>query len=309
MELMAQGAIAARDGVVPSIPQDEILSSRKLVGIGCQEPWSNAVMPSISEEELQRAFRLPHEDPLWTRELSNSLQFKPVLAYRFKRGSHITVLELRNYKTFLKVAARKHEDQRVPALLDSRVSIGAAAKGRSSSPALTRVLQGSLGYIIGGGLQIGPLHTYSGDNRGAEPSRQKAVRGPSRDEPEWLQQLDAGDHEFFGFIVYADQFHRPVARWLRFLAALHQRAAKQAAESWTYLPYSAPVAVNWPSGPSAHAAIKDEKDLKRILPGYRSVRVGEASHLVLDVPGSFPGGSLMSQLASRQTFVPSWTTV
>lgn len=46
-------------------------------------------------------------------------------------------------------------DSRCIGLLDSRVTLGAAAKGRSSSYAISRVLQGSLGYIIGGNLYPG----------------------------------------------------------------------------------------------------------------------------------------------------------
>lgn len=48
--------------------------------------------------------------------------------------------------------AQRQDLRRIVGLLDSRVIMGAAAKGRSSSKALSRVLKTSLGYIIGGAL-------------------------------------------------------------------------------------------------------------------------------------------------------------
>ena len=58
-------------------------------------------------------------------------------------------------KTLTKLACRTSPDARIATLIDSRVAIGAGAKGRSSSAALNRIQQGSLGYVLGGGLHLG----------------------------------------------------------------------------------------------------------------------------------------------------------
>ena len=58
-------------------------------------------------------------------------------------------------KTLTKLACRTSPDTRIATLIDSRVTIGAGAKGRSSSAALNRIQQGSLGYVLGGGLHLG----------------------------------------------------------------------------------------------------------------------------------------------------------
>eukprot|EP00439_Symbiodinium_sp_Y106_P065833 s1500_g10.t1 len=113
----------------------------------------------------QGPVRPSHEDLEWIGELADSLPLKEVLRYRFKRSGHINVLEARMFKTFCKRAARLHPDSRLVGLLDSRVTLGAVAKGRSSSPALCRVLQGCLPYTLGGGVYPGNLHVYSGQNR------------------------------------------------------------------------------------------------------------------------------------------------
>ena len=74
--------------------------------------------------------------------------------------------------------------------------LGATAKGRSSSKAICRVLQGSLGYILGGGLYPGGLHAGSQLNRCDGPSRNRPVPPPSKEIPEWLVALR--DHDFAG---------------------------------------------------------------------------------------------------------------
>ena len=125
--------------------------------------------PLVAEECV--LVRASHEDPEWIGELADSLLFKELLRYKFLRPGHINVLEARMYKTFQKYASRRHPDSRTVALLDSRVTLGAVAKGRSSSPALRRVLQGTLPYTLGSGLFSGNLHVYSGQNRSDGPSR------------------------------------------------------------------------------------------------------------------------------------------
>ncbi|CAK8996317.1 Uncharacterized protein SCF082_LOCUS4736 [Durusdinium trenchii] len=105
-------------------------------------------------------------------------------------------------------------------MLDSRVTIGAAAKGRSSSYALTRVLKGSVAYIIEGGLYPGLSHCYSEDNRADDPTRYRSVRGPSREKPAWFLALERGDPTLFDAVCASAKFEKNPARWLRFLLLL-----------------------------------------------------------------------------------------
>eukprot|EP00974_Lingulodinium_polyedra_P005086 478052-Lingulodinium_polyedra.AAC.1 len=101
---------------------------------------------------------------------------------------HININETRTYKTFVKLASRLHPGCRVPMMLDSRVTLGCQAKGRSSSPALSHVLRGALPYVLGGDIYPGGIHVPSAKNRGDAPSRHQAeVPPPSRPEPAWLE--------------------------------------------------------------------------------------------------------------------------
>lgn len=105
-------------------------------------------------------------------------------------------------------------------MLDSRVTIGAASKGRSSSFAISRVLQGSVAYILGSNLYPGLLHCYSGANRSDGPSRGRDVEPPTRALPDWFLQLAGGDYRKFDAVVCSSRYSKNPSRWLRFLLLL-----------------------------------------------------------------------------------------
>ena len=124
------------------------------------------------------------------------------------------------YKSWVKSLARRGSHLRAVGLLDSRVTIGAAAKGRSSSYAISRVLQGCLGYVLGSSLYTSLLHCYSGDNVADNPSRGSAVAPPSREPSAWIRSLLAGDARAFDKVVLSARIKKIPARWLRFLLLL-----------------------------------------------------------------------------------------
>ena len=140
--------------------------------------------------------------------------------YRFKKSGHINVNEARTYKSFLKAAAKTEPDSRLVGILDSRVTIGAAAKGRSSSFAISRIVQGCLPYIIGSGLYPGLLHCYSDMNRSDGPSRDGPIAPPTRAIPSWFEDLEQGRTDKFDAVVASSCFSKNAARWLRFLLLL-----------------------------------------------------------------------------------------
>ena len=140
--------------------------------------------------------------------------------FKFKVPGHINVNETRTYKTWLKAMSKREPDSRFVGLLDSRVCIGASAKGRSSSFALSRVLQGCVAYSLGSGLYPGLLHCGSKFNRADEPSRGRPVRPASKDFPEWLKQLQQANPQMFDRVRQSARYSKNPARWLRFLLLL-----------------------------------------------------------------------------------------
>ena len=210
---MASGSLQGKVDSIPVVPLSLNLLSMKRVGIQPEIPKSVL-------KETQAAARPFHEDPEWVEEYSDSLNFRELLRYKFKKPGHINVLECRVHKTLLKYCARHHPNSRFLSLLDSRVTLGATSKGRSSSRALCRVLQGSLGYIIGGCLYPGGLHICSSKNKSDAPSRNKKVAPASKDPPSWLIDLRESRFGRFDRVLVASQFTRNPQRWLRFLLLL-----------------------------------------------------------------------------------------
>ena len=213
-QLMAAGCSRSRFESPGEMPKSAVVETVKEVGLIFSD-LHVAVPP-----EPAYPSRSWHEDPEWINELSEGLEFKEVFRFQFVKPGHINVNETRTYKSWIKSIAKTERDSRCIGLLDSRVTLGAAAKGRSSSYAISRVLQGSLGYIIGGNLYPGGLHVYSASNRADDPSRGRPVRPASRELPTWFLNLQSGDPRAFDAVVSSSAIPRNPARWLRFLLLL-----------------------------------------------------------------------------------------
>ena len=160
------------------------------------------------------------EDPEWIAEACQSLQFRELFRYKFAKPGHINVNEARVFKSWVKSLARRGRAVCSTGFLDSRVTIGAAAKGRSSSYAISRVLQGCLGYVLGSGIYYSLLHCYSEDNVADPPSRDRAVEPPRKQLPLWLAELMQGRPKRFEQVTASARIPKNPARWLRFLLLL-----------------------------------------------------------------------------------------
>ena len=151
--------------------------------------------------EVSEVLRPWHEDPEWIEDICESVSFRELFKYKFMQKGHINCLECRIYKSWLKHCAKAHPQSRLVGFLNNRVTMGAAAKGRSSSRALSRILKSTLGYVLGGGLYPGALHCRSAWNRADGPSRDKPVPGPSKLETGWITDLKRGDLRPFDLML------------------------------------------------------------------------------------------------------------
>ena len=215
VDRMASGSVHALEGFRGVIAPEHHARTEKFLGVAPSSSW-----PLWFADEEPFEPRPDHEDPEWVKELCQSLSFREVFRYRFKRPGHINVNESRVFKSWIKSLARKTSSTRCVGLLDSRVAIGAAAKGRSSSFAISRVLQGCLGYVLGSGLYPGLLHCYSEDNVADAPSRGHSVKPPRRQVPQWLAELMSGKAQRFDKVVASACIKRVPGRWLRLLLLL-----------------------------------------------------------------------------------------
>lgn len=133
---MAAGHVAAKRFGAGRIPLQKQFDSLREVGLLDTAP---GVLPCTEDVFPERPW---FEDPEWVSELANSLDFTEMFRFHFKKSGHINVNESRTYKSWIKSMAKTEPNTRFCGLLDSRVTMGAASKGRSSSPAISRVLQG-----------------------------------------------------------------------------------------------------------------------------------------------------------------------
>lgn len=116
---MASGLARALRGQLDRIP-DEV-RIRSLLESGFAAESNDSPARSFEPSYAPRQW---FEDPEWIGELCDSLEFKELFRFVFKRPGHINVNEARTYKSWIKSLSKSHPDSRAVGLLDSRVTIG-----------------------------------------------------------------------------------------------------------------------------------------------------------------------------------------
>ena len=139
------------------------------------------------------------EHPLW-QVAAKGLDFCLRKKRRAKRVRHINLGEVRSYLDAEEIAGLDKSkgphvgDIRVPILADSQVSLGAIAKGRSSSPGINRILKPSLGITLQLGIYSTGAYVKSSDNAADDPTRGQPVRKSSIELPHWWVASCNGGH-------------------------------------------------------------------------------------------------------------------
>lgn len=125
--------------------------------------------------------------------------FKLVLCVEVSKPSHINLEEARSLLRFVRwvLRAPHRYEHRLVILLDSRVVIGGAAKGRSGSVPLNRLLRQLAALTFAGGLILHLVFIPSEHNPGDFPSRggpatwpKKLRHPPSRSKPPIPSRLE-----------------------------------------------------------------------------------------------------------------------
>ena len=151
---------------------------------------------------------------LWSTHLAEALPWKIARSYRFAKPNHINVLEGHAHKTLMHAAPM---GCRLVVFQDSMVSLGASAKGRSSSQALNKVLRQSTALQLAKDLYPSGIHCPTWALRADDPSRRRKVRPPRLPLPRWLLTLQAGLTESAQDLLDAvSGTPRSWGRWLLF---------------------------------------------------------------------------------------------
>ena len=126
---------------------------------------------------------------LWSTQLAEALPWKTRRAYRFLKPNHINLLEAHAHKTLMQLSPMDH---RIVVFQDSVVTLGANAKGRSSSAALNRILRKSMALQLAKNLYPVGIHCPTWALRADDPSRRKRVKPSRAALPKWFVALKHG---------------------------------------------------------------------------------------------------------------------
>ena len=110
-------------------------------------------------------------EKVWMNDLIRGLPWRPNRQLGIDRVAHISLQELDNYIGLCCYMARSHPGTRGLFLLDSRVTIGASAKGRSASKALNYPLRAGIAEFVGCDFYPGADFVPTRFNPGDKPSR------------------------------------------------------------------------------------------------------------------------------------------
>jgi len=164
------------------------------------DPRTAALAEAYRQAEDNERADPPDWDPYsaareeWFSELVQALPFEQVLRYPFQRRAHINLLEANVRLSLMKHLSRSPFNFGTRQLLgqDSRVCLGAFAKGRSSAQRLNHVEVKSGAYELAADLQVGGLWVDSFRMPADAPSREGGIVLPTPARP-WVAAFLAGD--------------------------------------------------------------------------------------------------------------------
>ena len=164
--------------------------------------------------------RPAHQPARWVGDLGTCLDWRKLIQYRFKKINHININEELCLRSLLRHLSSTRPVSRFAVFLDSRVTIGCNAKGRSSSMKLNYYLSTSLPFILGGELFPALFHIGTDDNVSDDPSRLRDLRAAPAVRPLWLTNFLAGRHKYFDLVRSSDDRAWPLSGWSRFAVLL-----------------------------------------------------------------------------------------
>ena len=131
--------------------------------------------------------QVPKAPSKFVSMVSECLPWEVTAAYEFRQTSHINLQEARALKRELvRLAGKLNSYGMIQLCLnDSRVVVGAVAKGRSSSFKLNGILRSLVPFLILGGVSFAMLWVETHSNRADHPSRRELLPAP-RVPPPWL---------------------------------------------------------------------------------------------------------------------------
>ena len=146
----------------------------------------------------------PSEPSRFASALSECLRWEVCASYTFRQTSRINLQELRAFKRELcKVASRFSARGRIQLFVnDSRVVVGAVAKGRSSSFKINGLLRTLVPFLLFGDVTVALLWVETSSNPADYPSRSAPLPLP-RPPTKWMRELGLQAGGGWGLEIFA----------------------------------------------------------------------------------------------------------
>ena len=168
---------------------------RREPGLACLTPQSAWLR---SHDLLEAHRELPGDDEVYRASplycaLAACPRYSELWSREYKSRVHINVAELDAFLREERRSGARRPCTRLLFGIDSQVTIGCVAKGRSASPRLNQLLEKSIPDVLGSQSYAAPLYFPSHLNPADDPTRGSAVRGPAMETPGWWLRLLEGD--------------------------------------------------------------------------------------------------------------------
>ena len=183
--LIASDATPSSGGAVAAEVPESIIKAlwkhTEVRGEACRLDRPAAFLPDAE---------VPKEASAFASVVSECLEWRVVSSYHMRQTSHISLQECRAVrKEVMRLAADPDQHGKVFVFLnDSRVVVGAMAKGRSSSFKLNGLLRGMLPHLLFSDMALALLWIETCANLADHPSRFRPLP-PPRLAPLWVQRL------------------------------------------------------------------------------------------------------------------------
>ncbi len=157
----------------------EVISEEAVVRAHCR----GSSFKNTDIRQLALGSRLPHQ---WPRQSmpADWWRWRIILSFKWKQidPEHVNILELRAYLSYIKWLLRRPHllHHRFFHLLDSQVCLAVVSKGRSSSFALSNVLEQCNALVLAGGMVAYVGYVDTKDNPADAPSRWRDVHRKQR---------------------------------------------------------------------------------------------------------------------------------
>ena len=146
-----------------------------------------AILAKKKREEVEDQIEVVGLENQAVNHLATTLPWEVHKSWKFKRSSHINLLEISSVLGLVEDLLRRGQSIRVVSLIDSYVSRGALGKGRSASRAISCLFRRIGSSLAAGGIYLTTPFCPTRLNIADDPTRNHPLRPPQRSFGDWTR--------------------------------------------------------------------------------------------------------------------------